>query len=171
MNIVRALAVFGLLAVSVPAFAADPPPPPAQPAAAQPDARLELARRVLKDNGAADAMLTTIDGAIEKGIIDQKAAHPEISDAFWNEFRIELRAYLSAHTGDLIDIIAQSYADHMTLEELQQTVVFYETGPGKKLIDPALAEEVKTRSGAWGESVGAQLATQVLEKLKETGQQ
>jgi len=171
MRVAGILTVVGLLAMTAPAFADDAPPPPMITVQVPPSVKLELARRLLKDNGAADALMTTIDGGIDEGIIQQKKTHPEIPDAFWTEFKVEFHDYIAGHTNDFIDVIAGLYAERLSEDELQQAVAFYETGAGKKLIDPELVAELKRRASVWGEKAGEQIGAQVVAKMKGTGQQ
>jgi hypothetical protein len=95
--------------------------------------------------------------------------HPEISDAFWAEFKIEVQDYLVAHSSELLDIIAQVYAERFSEDELHEAIAYAETGMGKKLADPALKAEASKRGEVWGEKVGETISTQVIAKLKVSG--
>ncbi len=82
MKFAPELIVAGVMALSAPATA-DSTVPVTSSAAAVHDAKYDLAVRLLKDTGAADAMASNIQSGVEAGIEEQRKAHPEISDAFW----------------------------------------------------------------------------------------
>jgi hypothetical protein len=128
--------------------------------------RLELATQLLKDSGAANSMSSNIRSGLDEGIEEQHKQHPEISEAFWAEFRIEAGDYFAAHSDELLNVLAQLYAERFSQAELTDAINYFEHGMGKKLSDPQLQEEARKRGEAWGASVGETISNNVLEKLK-----
>jgi hypothetical protein len=175
--IFRYLCVAALIAFATQAYATDPVPPAASAAPVeskapvdgivpQTDPKLDLAIRLVRASGGYDAMTSSIADSVDSSIAEQKKAHPEVSDAFWAEFKDEFNAYVSAHKEDLLRLVAHVYVVHLTEDELKEAVAFYETGPGKKMNDPAIPAEAAKAGEAWGAQAGSIVGDQVLKKLQ-----
>jgi hypothetical protein len=171
---IAALLTFGTHAYadgsSASAASASPPVSTAQPdsavSASATDPKLDIAIKLVKASGGYDAMTSSIDDSIDSTIAEQKKAHPEVSEAFWDEFKLEFKDYLVAHRDDLLRLVAQVYVAHLSESELKEAVAFYETGPGKKLNDPAIPAEAQKAGEAWGSQVGSMISEQVMKKLQ-----
>ena len=121
------------------------------------EARAAAARKLIEVTGAASLGLQAMDSVIATF----RKTHPEVPEAFWTEFRTEVRPEL------LTEATVPIYAKYLSLEELQQLASFSESPLGRKLlqVQPAILQE----SMAAGQQWGGDIARRILQRLKEKG--
>lgn len=93
-----------------------------------------------------------------------KQQYPDIPVKFWNEFEGE---FLKTSMDELVSLIAPVYYRHLTYEDLNQIIAFYESPAGKKLSGSQAA--ITAESMSVGEEWGTRISEKVLSKLKEKG--
>lgn len=84
---------------------------------------------------------------------------PKVPDSFWTEFM------KSVHPEDLTALIVPIYQEHFTEEDIQNTIKFYKSPTGKKVIRmlPVIMQESMQVGQQWGQK----LAQQAYEKAKK----
>jgi hypothetical protein len=77
----------------------------------------------------------------------------------------------SKRKGELIDQIANPYAEKLTLEELQELTRFYSSGVGAKFIAmlPELMQQSMLIGQRWGEAIGREIEVEARQELKKRG--
>ena len=93
-----------------------------------------------------------------------KTMNSSVPGEVWKEFETEL---LATSVDDLVNMLAPVYEKHMTENDLNEVIKFYNSPVGKKLAEktPAITEESMQAGQAWGQAV----AQKVMQKLKEKG--
>lgn len=106
----------------------------------------------------------TFRAVINQTVEGFKEQKREVPAEIWEELRHEL---LGTSIDELLDMIAPVYARHITLEELQDIIAFYESPAGKKLAEktPLITQESMQIGQQWGRKVGER----VIDKLSEEG--
>jgi hypothetical protein len=129
----------------------------AQPAGDDEEARAAAARRLIEATGAGQLGIQAMDTMMSS----MKKAHPTVPEAFWTEFRAEIRAE------DLVDLVVPIYVKYLTLDDMQQLATFYESPLGKKLrqVQPAIVQDSMSAGQQWGRD----LALRVIQRLKDRG--
>ena len=98
---------------------------------------------------------------MERMIDNFKVTIPDVPASFWDEFKTEV------NPNTLIDLIVPIYANHLSNEEIDALIAFYETPAGKKFT--AALPEISQESMLAGEAWGRQIAEKVIKKLKKSG--
>jgi hypothetical protein len=77
----------------------------------------------------------------------------------------------SKRKNELIDQIANLYAEKLTLEELQELTRFYSSGVGAKFIAmlPELMQQSMLVGQRWGEAIGREIEAEARQELKKRG--
>lgn len=125
----------------------------ASPAATQQPARTDpsvaaSARRLLSITGAAKLALSSMETMINA----QRQANPQIPAGFWDAFI----AHARRDTAQLIDLLVPVYSKHLTRDEIEQLIRFYESPIGRRLtaVQPMISQESMTAGQMWGEAMG-----------------
>jgi hypothetical protein len=105
------------------------------------------ARKLLAATGATKLMI----GNLESMIAAQRQASPQIPAAFWDAFL----AHARRDTTKLIDMLVPIYASHLTLNELEELLKFYNSPIGQRLtsVQPAIFKESMAAGESWGEQI------------------
>lgn len=77
----------------------------------------------------------------------------------------------SKRKGELIDQIADLYAEKLTLEEIQELTRFYSSGVGAKFIAmlPELMQQSMLIGQRWGEAIGREIEAEARQELRKRG--
>jgi len=130
------------------------------PAAGAPDAaRVAGARELLDLMKVGPAMLQ----GLEMGMTSQRAANPQVPEAFWTEFGARARRDLPK----FIDSVAPIYAARFSAEELKQFAAFYRTPAGRHLADEGAALNMELMRA--GQRWGVELAADVMKEMAAKG--
>jgi len=106
------------------------------------------ARRLLTVTGAAKLALNSMETMINA----QRGANPQIPEGFWDAFI----AHARRDTTQLLDLLVPIYATHLTRDEIEQLIRFYESPIGKRLtaVQPMISQESMVAGQTWGEALG-----------------
>lgn len=106
------------------------------------------ARRLLNVTEAAKLAVNSMETMIN----GQRGANPQIPGVFWDAFI----AHARRDTAQLIDLLVPIYARHLTREEIEQLIRFYESPIGKRLtaVQPQISQESMLAGQTWGEAMG-----------------
>ncbi|MGH7521847.1 MAG: DUF2059 domain-containing protein [Gemmatimonadales bacterium] len=117
------------------------------------------ARKVDPATAAAAQRLLTVTGAVklalngmETMINQQRGLNPQVPGAFWDAFL----AHARRDTTQLLDLLVPIYATHLTRDEIEQLIRFYESPIGKRLtaVQPKITQESMAAGQTWGEAMG-----------------
>jgi hypothetical protein len=125
-----------------------------QPADASAAEKEALARELLAVSGAGDLgvqMMEQMVGAL-------RPAAPDMPEEFWD------RVFSEVDADELVELVVPIYIEHLTVEEMQAAIDFYETPEGQSLIEkmPVISQE----SFAVGQQWGMELAQRVMEEIE-----
>ncbi len=121
---------------------------------AQPPAEPEvLARRLLEVSGAGQLGVQMMN----QMIASFRQSEPEVPAAFWDELASQV------DPSTLTDLVVPVYTRHLTVEEMQAAIAFYETPAGQAIIRkmPLVLQESFQVGQQWGMEL-AQKAQQLL---------
>ncbi len=133
-------------------------------------AMVALAREVVDASGAASSFDNVIPAFVEqaKGMIQQGnpdlVTHlKEISEAIKPEYQ--------KRTNDLVQLIALTYAQKFTEDELRKLLAFYKSPEGTKLVKsmPVILEESFNKSQDWGNTVSREIVARFRLELEKRG--
>lgn len=88
-----------------------------------------------------------------------KPLAPNVPEEFWTQIDQEL------NMNEMIDLLIPVYAKHLTHEDVQAAIAFYETPAGKNLI--AAQPKIVADSMVVGQRWGQELAQKVMGRLQE----
>ena len=117
------------------------------------------ARKVDPATAAAARRLLTVTGAVklalngmETMINQQRGASPQVPGAFWDAFT----AHARRDTTQLLEMLVPIYATHLTRDEIEQLIRFYDSPIGKRLtaVQPLITQESMAAGQVWGEALG-----------------
>jgi hypothetical protein len=125
------------------------------------------ALEILQLTGAADAMTRATDAMMPIMVDSERKAHPELTDAFWDEFSKQFRDLEKAKTDDINKKLAQLYSQHFSEAEMDQLIAFYKTPAGAKLIKetPILMQESLKVGQGWGQEIANEAASGAREAM------
>lgn len=97
---------------------------------------------------------------IEQMIKSFSSYNPKIPAEFWDEFKKNI------DVNKITEMNVPVYDKYLSADEIKETIKFYESPVGKKLIDvlPKILEETYTAGEQWGYEVGTKLQNMLLEK-------
>jgi len=97
---------------------------------------------------------------IDQMIKSFSAYNPNIPAEFWTEFKKDV------DTNKITEMNIPVYDKYLTADEIKETIKFYESAVGKKLIEvlPKVLEETYTAGEQWGYEVGTKLQNKLIEK-------
>jgi len=117
-------------------------------------------KKYMEASGSIGAFKSAISGMLG----NFKAMNSSVPDEVWKEFETEL---LATSVDDLVSMLAPVYEKHLTANDLNEVIKFYNSPVGKKLAEktPSITEESMQAGQVWGQAV----AQKVMQKLKEKG--
>ena len=102
-----------------------------------------------------------------------KAADSEMPDIVFSLIEEEVNAVIaeSIQSRSFQELMYPIYAEHMSQSDLEAMVSFYRTDAGRRIAEvmPIMAQQGMLAGQAWGESLGPQIGTRVLQRLIEEG--
>ena len=143
-----------------------------------------LAQETDEEYGKLVDEILEVTGALKIGdqlgglIIEQmfevlRASDPNLPDKVYELIQEEVKTILSESlaSGSLQELMYPIYAKHLTKSDLEAMVAFYRTPEGKRIASatPLMAQEGMLAGQAWGESLGPQIGTRVIQRLSEEG--
>ena len=161
--------VWVVLACSL-AVAAGPGAALAQSAPAPDRERLAAVRELMVVAGSVqkfDAVMPFMTARMTNAFIELAPhAEKQIQDVMG-----EMLKRFSTRTSELIEEIAELFAEKLTLEEIRELTRFYSTGVGAKFIamQPELTQRSLLLSQRWGEKIGREIEAEARRELKKLG--
>lgn len=161
------------LALSLGAAAAQQGAPAAAPAAAaqQPSASaMQVARELVQANGEASAFNGVLQNLVDGAALGFLQTNPDLAPQL-RDTAIALRPEFEKRQSEIVDILATSYAQHFTEDELKQALAFYKSPVGQKLVAdrPAIVQQAVQNIQQWGARVNAEAMERIRAEMKKKG--
>jgi hypothetical protein len=144
----------------------------AGPIAAQPaaDEALRAARdlmSVMRTTDQVKQMLPSIMQLLKPAIVQGR---PEVERDFEKVMPILLEGFNERLSG-LVDAMALVYARNFSPDEMRQMMTFYRSLVGQKVLEkmPVVMQESMSVGQAFGQRVGAELRTRMIDELRKRG--
>jgi len=104
----------------------------------------------------------TFKVAVNQMFTLMKQQKPDIPNEFWVAAETEM---LKTSMTDLVELLVPIYQKHLTLEDINQLIVFYQSPVGKKFAEktPLITQESMAAGQQWGMKIGQK----IVEKIKE----
>jgi hypothetical protein len=145
---------------------------PGAPATAQqpsPSA-IATAKEVITVKGAAAVYAPLVPGVIEqaKGVFLQ--SNPMLSKDL-NEVAAKLRADYAARSEEIVNDVAKLYASRFTEQELKDTLAFYKSPLGRKLLveEPAVLDQSMRNAQTWANRFSEEVISKMRAEMKKRG--
>ena len=102
------------------------------------------------------------DAAIDNMLNIYAQQGMDINSLFWSEFRAELD---STSVDMLVDMLVPVYQNHLTLQELEGVIEFYQSPIGKRYAEksPLITSESMQIGAEWGRVMGERIAVKLNE--------
>ena len=158
-----------------PAQPAAPQQRPGQPAAAPagpqvPAASLALAKELLTMKGSTNLLDPLVVGVIEqtKNVLMQTNFNVGKD---LNEVAQELRKELAPRRDALIEDVARMYAQRFTEQEMKDTLAFYNSPLGKKLLaeEPVFVDQSMQYANVWANKLSEEVINKFRQLMKKRG--
>ena len=106
----------------------------------------------------------TYQTVIKQIISMYKEQFSDVPEETWNDLQKE---FLKTSIDDLVDMLVPVYSRHLTLDDLQKIIEFYQTPVGKKYAEktPLIMQESMQIGQQWGMKIGQEFQN----KLQEQG--
>jgi uncharacterized protein len=133
-------------------------------------ARLAAAKELLAASGSAqqlDAVMPTMLGQMALIFGNQKPQHKgEIDKVFQS-----LASKFTARKQELIDLVAELYAETFSADDLKGLLAFFKTPLGAKFVgaQPQLLQQQMVAGQRWGMKIGQEVEAEVRQELKKRG--
>lgn len=107
----------------------------------------------------------TYKAAIKQMVSMFKTSYTGLEDKFWDELEKE---FLKSSMEDLTTMLVPVYKKHMSLADLKEIIVFYESPVGKKYAKevPAISVESMEVGQKWGAKIGQEIAERLAKEEK-----
>jgi|CXWL01.1.fsa_nt_gi hypothetical protein len=137
-------------------FAEDAAPVAAAPQASGDPAKIADIRKLISLTGGDKVG----EQMIEQMIKSFSAYNPNIPAEFWDEFKKNI------DVNKINEMNIPVYDKYLSADEIKETIKFYESPVGRKLIEalPKILEETYTAGEQWGYEVGTKLQNMLMEK-------
>lgn len=101
--------------------------------------------------------------AIDKMLGMLKQQKPDIPEEFWTEMDTEMK---KSSMTELIDLLLPVYQKHLSLNDLKQIIIFYESPAGKKFAEktPLILNDSMEAGKEWGMKIGQRVVDKIKEK-------
>lgn len=98
--------------------------------------------------------------AIDQMIDIQLTYNGEATDEFWEKFRSEIKG---EGLNKLYDMLVPIYQKHLTEQEVDAIIAFYETPEGRALVGktPFIMQESMQAGAIWGEEIGKRIVEEM----------
>ena len=131
---------------------------------------IATAKEVITVKGAAAVYAPVVPGVIEqaKGVFLQ--SNPNLSKDL-NEVAAKLRAEYAARSEEIVNDVAKLYASRFTEQELKDTLAFYKSPLGRKLLveEPAVLDQSMRNTQTWANRFSEEVIGKIRAEMKKRG--
>lgn len=143
-------------------------------AAAQPQqpsaAAIATAKEVITAKGAGGLYAPLVSGVIEKtkGVLLQ--TNPMLSKDL-NEVAAKLHTDYAPRSAEILNEVAKIYASRFTEQELKDTLAFYKSPLGRKLLteEPSILDQSMKTAQTWAEALSQEIIAKMRAEMKKRG--
>jgi len=162
---------YAMLVIVALAFMGLAKPAAAQAPAASPSpTAILIAKQILELKGA-----TAVFEPLVRGVVERVKATVMQDNFMWqkdiDEAAIVAHKDYDSRVNELVDATARIYASHFTEDELKNTLAFYQSPLGQKLLkeEPKALDESMISAGKWGDALAVQVMQTMRVELKKRG--
>jgi hypothetical protein len=132
--------------------------------------RIDIAKQLTQSDSVGQVQ-EQILSLLSKQFIDMMVARNPSKEKDIRELMEKVFGELSARKGEVTQKVAEIYARHFSLDELQQIVAFKLSPVGRKMETelPGIMQESISIGQAWGQEVGQEALRRFLEEAKSRG--
>ncbi len=137
----------------------------------QPSANaVALAKQVIEIKGGMKAFDPLVPGVVEQAKNLFLQTNTNLGKEL-NEVAAQLRAEFGARLGELNDEIAKAYAQRFSEQEMKDTLAFYRSPLGKKLLqeEPAFFEQSMSLAQNWANKLSEEVISRMRAEMKKKG--
>lgn len=133
-------------------------------------AALATARELIVATGATAVFNPLIAGVVEQAKLVFLQQNPGLAKDL-NEIAGKMRTDLAPRYAELTDEVAKLYATNFTDDELKAILVFYQSPPGKKLLQrqPQVIDTSMQFAQTWANKLSDEVVAKMREELKKRG--
>jgi uncharacterized protein len=140
-------------------------------AAQQPSATaVATAKEVITAKGAGELYGPLVSGVIERTKSVLLQTNPMLSKDL-NEVAAKLHADYAPRRAEILNEVAKVYASRFTEQELKDTLAFYKSPLGRKLIteEPAILDQSMKTAQTWAENLSQEIIAKMRAEMKKRG--
>ncbi|HSD69291.1 MAG TPA: DUF2059 domain-containing protein [Woeseiaceae bacterium] len=110
---------------------------------------------------------------VEQMVGALRATNSDLPDEAYSLIEEEVNTTIadSMESGSFQRLMYPIYAEHLSRADLEAMVSFYKSDAGRRIAEamPIMAQQGMLAGQAWGESLGPEIGTRVLQRLAEEG--
>jgi hypothetical protein len=131
---------------------------------------IATAKEVITAKGAAALYGPLVSGVIERTKSVFLQTNPMLSKDL-NEVAAKLHNEYGGRSAEIINEVAKLYASRFTEQELKDTLAFYKSPLGRKLIveEPAILDQSMKNAQTWAENLSQEVIAKMRAEMKKRG--
>ena len=128
------------------------------------------AKEVITAKGATALYSPLVSGVIERTKSVFLQTNPMLGKDL-NEVAAKLHSEYGARSAELVNEVAKLYASRFTEQELKDTLAFYKSPLGRKLIveEPAILDQSMKTAQTWAENLSQEVIAKMRAEMKKRG--
>jgi uncharacterized protein len=133
-------------------------------------AAIAAAKEVITIKGAVALYQPLVPGVIEQAKTVFLQIHPTLGKEL-NEVAAKLRSEYAARGEEVINDVAKLYASRFTEQELKDTLAFYKSPLGRKLLaeEPAILDQSMRNAQTWANRLSDEVIGKIRAEMKKRG--
>ena len=133
-------------------------------------AAVATAKEVITAKGAGALYSPLVSGVIERTKIVLLQTNPMLSKDL-NEVAAKLHAEYAPRSAEILNEVAKLYASRFTEQELKDTLSFYKSPLGRKLLteEPAILDQSMKTAQTWAENLSQEVIAKMRGEMKKRG--
>ena len=137
---------------------------------AQSPTAIATAKEVITVKGATALWDPLVPGVIEQAKSVFVQANPTLLKEL-NEVALKLRAEYAPRSQEVVNEVAKLYASRFTEQELKDTLAFYKSPLGKKLLieEPSILDQSMRNAQSWADRLSQEVIGKIRTEMKRRG--
>jgi hypothetical protein len=131
---------------------------------------IAAAKEVVTAKGAAALYSPLVSGVIERTKLILLQTNPMLGKDL-NEVAAKLHADYAPRSAEILNEVAKVYASRFTEQELKDTLAFYKSPLGRKLIteEPAILDQSMKTAQTWADNLAQEVIGKMRAEMKKRG--
>jgi hypothetical protein len=131
---------------------------------------IATAKEVITVKGATALWEPLVPGVIEQAKSVFIQANPTLIKEL-NEVAVKLRAEYAPRSAEVVNDVAKLYASRFTEQELKDTLAFYKSPLGKKLLaeEPSILDQSMRNAQGWADRLSQEVMGKIRTEMKRRG--